>query len=250
MVSSLSFFTSLDSRQDCGAISDVSTEAGSDVSLSPRPQRDGKGSPARPLQRGSLIILDWDDTLLPTTWLHAQGLLEDDVALTVEQGLQLQALAGLVAATLDAAQRRGVVCIVTNAEPGWVEDSCQAFMPSLLPRLQGVRIVSARGDHEKHGLYMPTMWKCLAFEGVVRDFYQSAGHDAGRHSLVSLGDSEYEMQALWWVSSGAEGHAKTLKFACRPDLERLREQHELAVSIIDDLIDHDGSLDYEVGVSD
>jgi hypothetical protein len=272
MVSGLSFFTSLDSEQnhsvagseghnasrpvfeDCSSNSDVSTDAGSDVSRSPRRRRDGAGSFARPSQRENLIIFDWDDTLLPTTWLHGQGLLEDGaVPLSIEQGLQLQALAGLVAATLDAAKKRGAVCIVTNAEPGWVEESCRAFMPSLQLHLQDVRIVSARGDHEKHGQFAPTAWKCLAFEGVVRDFCHSArddAHLAPRRSIVSLGDSEYEMEALWWVSSGTKCHAKTLKFVRRPGLERLKEQHELVASIVDELIDHDGNLDYEVGVED
>jgi hypothetical protein len=167
-----------------------------------------------------------------------------------EQDAQLRALADLVALTLDAAKRRSGVSIVTNAERGWVELSCRKFMPALQAHLEGVRIVSARDRHEKHGLFAPTTWKCLAFEEVVGEFYgvPDVIGVAPRRSIVSIGDSEHEMEALKWVASGEEYHAKCLKFVQRPCLDQLMEQHELVAGFVDGVVDHDGNLDYEIGL--
>jgi hypothetical protein len=200
----------------------------------------------------NLIIFDWDDTLFPTTWMREHGLLEKEAGITPQQDEQLQALADVVAVTLEAAKRRGCVAIVTNAEQGWVEMSCEAIMPSLQSHLEGVRIVSARSRHEKHGLYAPTTWKCLAFEELVGEFYSAFDQSdvTLRRNIASLGDSEHEMEALKWVATGSECHAKCFKFMQQPCLEQLIEQHELIAGFIDDVVDHDGNLDYEIGAED
>jgi len=200
----------------------------------------------------NLIIFDWDDTLFPTTWLREQGLLENGAVITQQQDEQLQALADVVAVTLEVAKKRGGVAIVTNAEQGWVEMSCEAIMPSLRAHLEGVRIVSARSRHEKQGVFAPTTWKCLAFEELVDDFYSASGKSdmTLRRNIVSLGDSEHEMEALMWVAAGTECDAKCLKWVQQPGLEQLREQHELIAGLLDDVVDHDGNLDYEIGAED
>jgi hypothetical protein len=240
--------------EDDGA-SSVSTELGElgiDAPMTPERLPDDQDRFAWLAPCENLIIFDWDDTLFPTTWLREQGLLEKDASITPEQDEQLQALADLVAVTLEAAKKRGGVAIVTNAEEGWVEMSCEAFMPSLQAHLEGVRIVSARSRHEKHGLFAPTTWKCLAFEELVGEFYSAFDQSdvTLRRNIASLGDSEHEMEALKWVATGTECHAKCLKFVQQPCLEQLLEQHELIAGFIDDVVDHDGSLDYEIGAED
>jgi len=237
------------SSKDDGASSEVSTEPGSDA-----PPCEGRGQDRLawlpPCE--NLIVFDWDDTLFPTSWLRAQGLLDEDAVITPEQDERLEALADAVAVTLERAKRRGGVAIVTNAEQGWVEASCEAILPSLRAHLAGVRVVSARSRHEKPGVFAPTTWKCLAFEELVNEFYGALGEQdvALRRNIVSVGDAEHEMEALRWVAAGAECRAKGLKFVEQPCLERLLEQHELVAGIVDDVVDHDGNLDYEIGVED
>merc|ERR1712037_423568 len=170
-----------------------------------------------------------------------------------EQDVQLQALADLVAVTLEVVKRRGGVCIVTNAAQGWVELSCQTIMPSLQSHLEGVRIVSARTRHERNGVFEPWLWKCLAFEEVVAEFYSTLddiGVPQRRRNIVSVGDSEYEMEALEWVVAGTECRAKTVKFVERPSLEQCIQQHKLLASCVNDMIDHDGNFDLGVRVED
>jgi len=233
--------------------SEVSTELGNEALLPPEHRHYGQDSLEGRAQRDCLIIFDWDDTLLPTTWLGEQGLLEEEAVISPEIDTRLLALADRVAVTLEAAKRRGSVAIVTNAGHGWVKFSCRAFLPSLEAHLSGVRVVSARGCYEKNGLFAPTMWKCLAFAELVGEFFSDPG-DADeplpRTSIVALGDSEHELEALKWVATGEECHAKSLKFVQSPCLEDLMEEHELVASLVDCVIDHDGNLDYEIGPED
>lgn len=238
--------------EDDGARSEVSTELEDNSPVSPERWSDNQDRLAWLAPCENLIIFDWDDTLFPTTWLREQGLLEREAVITPDQDAQLQALANSVAVTLEAAKRRGGVAIVTNAEQGWVEMSCRAIMPSLEAHLAGVRIVSARSCHEKHCLFTPTTWKCLAFEELVGEFYSAFDQSdvALRRNIATLGDSEHEMEALKWVATGTECHAKCLKFMNQPCLDQLLQQHELVAGFIDDVIDHDGNLDTEIGVED
>jgi hypothetical protein len=229
--------------------SEASTDLGSEGLELLRATPDGSSVGAAFCE--TLIIFDWDDTLFPTSWLHQHDLLQEGATISQEQDAQLQKLADSALATLRAAKRLGGVAIVTNAEQGWVELSCGTFLASLEAELTDVRIVSARSDHEKHGLFAPTTWKCLAFSEVADEFYNSLDcTGAVTRNIVSLGDSEHEMEALKWITSGTDCFAKSLKFVHKPSVEQLLEQHELVAGCLEDVVEHGGNLDYEVGVED
>lgn len=118
-----------------------------------------------------VIIFDWDDTLLPSTFLtHQQGLRCSDTFPLPEDILDsLQKLENMVICTLSEASRRGKVVIVTNAEDGWIEFSAQRFMPNLLPFLfqNAIRVISARSSFEDEFPDAPVEWKLQAFAQEV-----------------------------------------------------------------------------------
>jgi len=193
----------------------------------------------------ALIFFDWDDTLFPTTALGAMDLLPGLEEPSEAISEQLQRLDAAVSATLSRAKARGHVVVVTNASHGWVEMSCSKYMPSTEASLQGVDIISARAAYEQHGLFQPTTWKCRAFADRIE--LDAALPKLQRHSIISIGDSIHEREALLWAMRGTQGWCKALKLVERPSLESLLEQHELMVGCIDEVVDHDGPMDYEVG---
>ena len=80
---------------------------------------------------------------------------------------------------LDLAVSLGQVVIVTNAETGWIELSCQAWLPKVYSRVMQphVKLVSARSKYEgkvgrSGGPGSPAGWKAAAFSDVVADFYR------------------------------------------------------------------------------
>jgi len=122
--------------------------------------------PAAFANRRSLIIFDWDDTLCPTTWIRSllKGTIADmeawmhadrqrekqvdwyqDVPKWFNHPLpdQPNLLEGIeevqsaVIHLINVAQAFGVVCIVTNAVPGWVDKTIKKWLPQLWPYIKG-----------------------------------------------------------------------------------------------------------------
>merc|ERR1719162_2397330 len=93
--------------------------------------------PQRPLSHQTVIIFDWDDTLLCTSFLR---MMEGSfLAPCVEE--QLQACEKASLQLLELALSLGQTFIITNALGGWVESSAEYWAPSLLPLLKRVEVI-------------------------------------------------------------------------------------------------------------
>jgi len=199
----------------------------------------------------SLIIFDWDDTLFPTSWMQDHALLqacEADRPFSKEQVSQLGMMAARARLTLEKAMKIGKVVIVTNAEEGWVEHSCNVFLPSLASLLESIDIVSARSNYGKYW-DNPTEWKRLAFAFEVDRHYGSKcnGH---RRNILSLGDSLHELNALMFVTKGIPNSCgKSVKFMEWPCISQLIEQHEILAETFQDIFDYNGDVDVEIGTA-
>jgi hypothetical protein len=193
----------------------------------------------------TMIIFDWDDTLFPTSWLHKQGLLDEDAVLHEDKKEQLQRLADSSLRTLNAAMQYGRVVIVTNALEGWVERCCEKFMPSVMQAFDEVDIVSARSAYENHTA-SPSEWKRLAFEDEY-GLLECSG--AQKFNVLSLGDSLYEQHAVMSLcKKNANCFGKSMKFLANPTLEQLIAQHDFVASSIVDVAEHNGNLDVEIAL--
>jgi len=192
----------------------------------------------------TLIIFDWDDTLLPSTWIQQQGLrLTEDSVPTEQQRVQLKELSLRVARTLRAAKRQGRVVLVTNAERGWVELSCRKFCPWLFPALEGLKILSARSEYEIQGITSPFEWKYLAFENEITT-WSARISPCSATNVVSVGDAGHERQALLRAAKGLPNcRAKSVKLVERPGVPQLLNQHELLGVCLRQIVRHEGSLD-------
>eukprot|EP00401_Gymnodinium_catenatum_P053106 CAMPEP_0117531952 /NCGR_PEP_ID=MMETSP0784-20121206/39120_1 /TAXON_ID=39447 /ORGANISM="" /LENGTH=384 /DNA_ID=CAMNT_0005328335 /DNA_START=85 /DNA_END=1239 /DNA_ORIENTATION=+ len=195
----------------------------------------------------TILIFDWDDTVLPSTWVHSQGLrLDEESQPNLWQREQLDGVARAATETLTVAMQLGTVVLVTNAERGWIELSCRKFMPSLCPVIESLKLLSARSTYESPELQSPLDWKLLAFNREVREFY---GHDRAeearvRKNVVSLGDSVHEREALLQVTAALPNcRSKSLKFVERPDISEICKQHALVTSCFEQIVHCDGNLD-------
>jgi len=220
-----------------------STEFGSDAaSESDCSDEDCADDLASPFSvEDTMLIFDWDNTMLPTTWLEEQGLgLDRHSEPTQAQREQLREMAEHARQTLQIAKTHGKVVLVTNAEHGWVELSCKKFLPELCASLEGVKILSARSTYERQGVQQPAEWKYLAFESEVDDFIRDDRHK----NIISIGDSPHERQALIRVAERLpDSRAKALKLMERPGLGQLVREHQLIGGCLRDIVRYDGSLD-------
>mmetsp|Transcript_25070 Transcript_25070/g.71394 ORF Transcript_25070/g.71394 Transcript_25070/m.71394 type:complete len:352 (-) Transcript_25070:189-1244(-) len=195
----------------------------------------------------TLFVFDWDDTILPSSWVQRQGLrLDDGASVNQWQRERLSEVAVLAAETLRLAKKHGTVVVVTNAERGWIELSCQKFLPTLYPMLENVRMVSARTSYEGPRSPSPLDWKMCAFEVEIERFYGFAALDdpAQPKNIFSLGDGAHEREALMKTTQSLPNcHAKSLKFVERPDISQIIKQHQLIAGCFDTVLSHEGNLD-------
>eukprot|EP00425_Heterocapsa_triquetra_P039364 CAMPEP_0195087744 /NCGR_PEP_ID=MMETSP0448-20130528/27502_1 /TAXON_ID=66468 /ORGANISM="Heterocapsa triquestra, Strain CCMP 448" /LENGTH=394 /DNA_ID=CAMNT_0040121337 /DNA_START=115 /DNA_END=1296 /DNA_ORIENTATION=+ len=181
----------------------------------------------------TVLIFDWDDTILPSSWVQRHGLRLDEASEVLDWQLeQLAEVASVAAETLRIAKQFGTVVLVTNAERGWIELSCQKFMPQLMPLLETVRIVSARTSYKSAVCVSPIDWKLRAFEAEIRRLYGLALLEPEpRKNILSLGDSVHEREALMQATSSLPNcRSKSLKFVERPDITQICKQHALVAA--------------------
>jgi hypothetical protein len=196
-----------------------------------------------PAGHSSFIIFDWDDTLLSSTWLAQHGIrLDEPLVIPEEVRAHLEALQGSVVKLLDRAVTLGTVCIITNAETGWVELSARRFMPAVLPLLSKVRVLSARSTFEPE-CSCPSEWKVRAFSQELHVHYSKEDPTVTRN-VLSFGDSIHERHAVHKVTAGVPNmRTKSIKFVERPTAEQLRRQVDLVHGCISDVVGHRGDLD-------
>jgi len=220
-------------------------------------------APPTPIVGSTLIILDWDDTLFPTTWLESKKafkncskawqdeqpelhLSPDDLAALEEMDQTARALV-LTAADL------GEVCCVTLAQRPWQEVSMKVFMPKLYEVWKELKIpvhyASEEADSTRLGTSGPAVRaivkdptelthllqrqqvakKMKAMEKVINRFYGQTWAN-----LISIGDGEAEWDAVHELvfnhanpsSDRPEDqlHLKTVKLLQEPTCSLLQAQ--------------------------
>jgi hypothetical protein len=174
-----------------------------------------------PEPESQLIFLDWDDTVLPTSFLagHQIGL---DSVLPEALAESFEEYAKVVRVTLQVLKLYGRVMIVTNAETGWVELTCAKFLPGLLPEVAELPRVSARSEYEPRGFLGPAAWKTEAFAVQMQRHFGDA-----EPNVLSVGDANHERIAVQRAAKRFDVEAKSIKFIEKPDLEMLSREHTL-----------------------
>lgn len=161
----------------------------------------------------TLIIFDWDDTLLCSSALdHSRWDMPE-----------LRQLERTVETILRTAMRLGETMIVTNGCGNWVQESSRAFLPGLVPTLESLAVLSARAMYEHAHPDDPASWKRRAFRRILKrkraDGYEGL-------NLVVLGDQSAEMQAVHSAAKVLRGPSliKTVKFVEAPSVDQLLGQ--------------------------
>jgi len=169
--------------------------------------------PANPVD--TLIIFDWDDTLLCSTAIN----------MNAWNCSQLEQLETLVASLLQTAMSLGETMIVTNGNATWVKDSSRRFFPNLEPLLERMQVMSARACYEQSFPGNPWAWKRHAFREILAQ-RQQEGYHGSSVNLVVLGDSPAEIEAARHASKVISGIStvKTVKFKETPSANELLGQ--------------------------
>jgi len=232
--------SSVSGSSDCD--NDVKMGDAETVDKLPEPKLEG-------LAQNTVVLFDYDDTILASTFLSGKGYRLDADTKCEEVDQYLKGLEQATANLLTLAMRFGHVFIVTNAETGWVQLSAQKFMPGLVPLLSKVKIISARSTYEHAHPDSPVKWKYCAFQDALSGVFGRL-ESKTQKNIISFGDSHVEREAVRAVTRGlANVKTKSVKFAERPSMEQLRRQIELVTNCFNYIYLHDGDLDLQLTVT-
>jgi hypothetical protein len=143
-------------------------------------------------KNSTLIILDWDDTLFPTSWVNKNNIeIINNNKLTYRKffekiDISLQKL-------LQKLNSLGDVLIITNALLNWIEISSKIlpYTYTYLKKNNNIKIISARGEYSSYTDNILD-WKKMAFQNELTKITRNKRIN----NIISIGDAEYEYHAL------------------------------------------------------
>lgn len=177
----------------------------------------------------TLIVFDWDDTLLCTSAIN----------LNTWTDAQLRQLERVGEEVLRASMQLGETIIITNGIESWVQSSAGRFMPGLLPILDSMMVLSARARYEDRYPGDPFAWKKHAFRELLSERQERAGSHQSRLNMVVIGDSQAEIDASKYATKHCGGRSpvlKTIKFKECPTVPELLGQLRRLSQELDNII--------------
>ena len=122
----------------------------------------------------NIFIIDWDDTLFPTTWVNTNKINMSDVNSVKDYKLYFLELDKTVSNFLESFNKIGDIYIVTNANIKWIK-SCLNVLNLTRETIikNNIRIVSARDSYAQGG-NSPSEWKTRTFQDILEDIIKKS----------------------------------------------------------------------------
>jgi hypothetical protein len=200
-------------------------------------------------QADSLVFLDWDDTIFPTSEIFTKWnvplsfFLWDGVLLETWQTIFLERWVAQLYKYLDCVCHCAYKCIIlTNSQRPWVAQCIHRFAPSIYPLFQyyadKLFIVYAQE-------YVPVQCIqeiCLTqgkFEAMRREIahYCSLEGMHRRKNVISVGDSIYEEDAIKWAGKAIKDVLTLAEVKYTLQLKTVRTPHSPSVAGIANMLE-------------
>ena len=194
-------------------------------------------------KNSTVIIFDWDDTLLCTTFLSNNNYNYDEILKDPFNIEKLNKLEKKVYQILYLSIQKGETYIITNAEREWINNTSKLFFPSILDLLYNIKIISARDENILKFPNDKRLWKINSFNNVLMkyDFQKII-------NIISIGDSFYEIEASKNLHSFFTNDViKTVKFKKVSKIEELVMQLDLVINNFNLIVD--SVKNYTINVS-
>jgi hypothetical protein len=147
----------------------------------------------------NIFIIDWDDTLFPTTWVNKNSIDVTKFHTMQEYKVYFLELDKTISGLLESLNQVGDIWIVTNANINWIK-SCLISLEKTRKTIisNKIRIVSARDSYSSNSS-SPTEWKILTFQDILEDIINKISNKIKPNTyvnIISIGDAMYEYIAL------------------------------------------------------
>lgn len=191
-------------------------------------------------KNNTLIILDWDDTLFPTSWVN-----NNDINIT---NISKHGYVNFFE-KIDICLNKlflnlinlGDVLIITNALLNWINISSKVLPKTnkLFENNDNIKFISARGEYSSVSNDIND-WKKFAFINELK----KKTHQKNINNIISIGDAEYEYNALINLyDDNSYRLLKSLKFIRYPANNNIYEQINILNNSIKNICLYKGHLD-------
>ena len=188
----------------------------------------------------NIFIIDWDDTLFPTTWVNKNKIEFTNQESINNYKLYFLELDKTISTLLNSLNQAGDIYIVTNANIGWIK-SCLSILNLTRNVIinNNIRIVSARDSYSQTN-NSPTEWKILTFQDIIEDILNKINFKPNTiFNIISIGDAIYEYVALVNLDSYLKAYInnkkkyincdfnyllKSIKFIDKPEFDYIIDQ--------------------------
>ena len=182
----------------------------------------------------TLFFFDWDDTLMCTSYIMPivnSNNLNINIKVIKEK---LKNLDENITILLNKTLEKGIVFLITNSSPGWVEYSSTNFLPLTAKLLNNIKIISAKGLFAKKYPGDPIQWKIKAFKYAIEKYNINTKIIS---NIICFGDSYIDLEAIESLKdSFTNAFIKIIKFKECPHYIELEKQIWIVISQLDYII--------------
>ena len=195
----------------------------------------------------TLTVIDFDDTLFPTTWAHDLDINLNNCDSIVKD--ILSTLDNKICEMIIHLHEHGDIIIISNGSKSWIQ-KCINNLPqtSCLVEIKVIKIISARDLFEDR--YKSHLWKDLAFKCYIsKHFHKKNIKCQIVKRILSLGDSKYEHDALTSLDEflGLENYVLTsIIFKKKPELNDILMQLDKFGNQIKDVLKDKENKSYKL----
>lgn len=191
----------------------------------------------------TLIIFDWDDTLFPTGWLVQNNINISDELAQNKYIILFTRLDILLNNLLNVTIKDGKIIIVTNAVHKWIDISLNMLPITKKMIDNNIEVISARELYQDKYPDQMGLWKKLVFQNYVNSHYNTQQ----LQNIISIGDAEYEFNALIDLYNDQsvinKRILKTIRFIKSPTYESLLDQITVLKNCIVQIIFNKNHMD-------
>lgn len=198
----------------------------------------------------SVVICDWDDTYLLSTYLSKLhptiGTLNLPKDLWYNEAWDK--LEKQLCDTTSKLKQKYPFFIVTNAETEWVKRTCQKFYPRLwniLDEDDTIEIHSARSQYETQYPNDPGQWKQATLRDITTTFEENP---CILNEFFAIGDAPHDRIAIQTVAKEKKWNFKNVKFALQPNVRTLTAQWQLLDYTLPCILWSKGNMDLSMTV--
>lgn len=153
----------------------------------------------------TIFIIDWDDTLMCTTFISRKvsGLSDDEQYIVSNLGK-------VVSNFLKECNKYGKIIIMTNSSKEWIKKTNTDYLKISHESFDNIAIISTRDRYLKKGIEKKK-WKELALDDLIAKYKDDI------QNLICVSDSEKDIDVFKNLSEkNKEINISTIKFKTKP----------------------------------